>query len=121
MPTPFHTHRSSEEKISRAQERSVMPDNHNPVDQEFKEEEEEEDIGDVNAEEEEEEDEELEEIEDLKKLFNDSWTQKKEESTVKPTTAKANTSIDVLRLQKNIDNWTIQVSFMSGVELNNIT
>ncbi|XP_074100228.1 uncharacterized protein LOC141528197 isoform X2 [Cotesia typhae] len=112
MPTPFHTHRSSEEKISRAQERSVMPDNHNPVDQEFKADEEEEDIGDVNAEEEEEEeeeeDEELEEVEDLKKLFNDSWTQKKEESTVKPTTAKANTSIDVLRLQKNIDNWTIQ-------------
>ncbi|KAH0557787.1 putative uncharacterized protein DDB_G0279653 isoform X2 [Cotesia glomerata] len=106
MPTPFHTHRSSDENISRAQERSVMPDNHNPVDQEFKAEEE--DIGDVNSEEEEEEDEELEEVEDLKKLFNASWTQKKEESTVKPTTAKANTSIDVLRLQKNIDNWTIQ-------------
>ncbi|KAG8038493.1 hypothetical protein G9C98_006189 [Cotesia typhae] len=108
----YGNRKSSEEKISRAQERSVMPDNHNPVDQEFKADEEEEDIGDVNAEEEEEEeeeeDEELEEVEDLKKLFNDSWTQKKEESTVKPTTAKANTSIDVLRLQKNIDNWTIQ-------------
>lgn len=30
---------------------------------------------------------------------------------LKSTTTKANTSIDVRRLQKNIDNWTIQVSF----------
>lgn len=28
----------------------------------------------------------------------------------KSTTTRANTSIDVRRLQKNIDNWTIQVS-----------
>lgn len=121
MPTPFHTHRSSsEEKISRNLGRSVLPTNHNPVDQEFEEktkqeeeekEKKEEDIADVNTEQEEEQEEELdlEEVENLKELFNDSWTQKKsEESTVKPTT-KANTSIDVMRLQKNIDNWTIQV------------
>ncbi|XP_008546480.1 protein starmaker isoform X1 [Microplitis demolitor] len=120
MPTPFHTHRSSsEEKISRNLGRSVLPTNHNPVDQEFEEktkqeeeekEKKEEDIADVNTEQEEEQEEELdlEEVENLKELFNDSWTQKKsEESTVKPTT-KANTSIDVMRLQKNIDNWTIQ-------------
>ena len=30
---------------------------------------------------------------------------------LKSTITKANTSIDVRRLQKNIDNWTIQVSF----------
>lgn len=32
------------------------------------------------------------------------------EIDARPTTTKANNSIDVRRLQKNIDNWTIQVS-----------
>lgn len=38
------------------------------------------------------------------------------EITTKPTNVKANTSIDVLRLQKNIDNWTIQVRLFFSIK-----
>ena len=48
----------------------------------------------------------------LKRLEDRS---KSKEVTRSPSGVKTNTSIDVLRLQKNIDNWTIQVSCFLAV------